>query len=104
VKNNTPAIVNMAIVDLGIPPGFGIDATAFEAMQLKGQIAKFEVTGAQVILYLRELSNLTPLSFEYSLRAKYPLRVQTPTSTVYEYYSPQNRAQSKPAILQALAN
>jgi alpha-2-macroglobulin-like protein len=90
----------MAIVDLGIPPGFDVDTTAFEAMQTSGQAAKFDVTGNQVILYLREPSNVTPLEFSYSLRAKYPLRVHTPASSVYEYYQPQNWAQSKPIELQ----
>jgi len=61
-------------------------------------------TGNQVILYLRELSNVTPFQFNYSLRAKYPLRVQTPQSAVYEYYQPQNRAQAKAVVLQALGN
>ena len=28
----------MAIIDLGIPPGFDVDATAFETLQEKGQI------------------------------------------------------------------
>ena len=73
-------------------------------MQQNGRIAKFEVTGNQVILYLRELSNVKPFRFEYSLRAKYPLRVQTPPSAVYEYYQPQNRAESKPEVLEALGN
>ena len=100
VKNNTGNMVNMAIVDLGIPPGFDVDTSAFESMQQNGQVAKFDVTGNQVILYLRELSESTPFQFSYSLRAKYPLRVQTPPSTVYEYYQPQNRAQSKPVELQ----
>ena len=104
VKNNTSQLINMAMVDLGIPPGFDVDPTAFEAMQQNGQIAKFDVTGNQVILYLRELSNLTPFQFSYSLRAKYPLRVQTPPSAVYEYYQPQNRAQSKSLILEAHGN
>jgi hypothetical protein len=53
---------------------------------------------------LRELSNVTPFQFNYSLRAKYPLRVQTPSSAVYEYYQPQNRAESKSVILQAFGN
>jgi alpha-2-macroglobulin-like protein len=100
VKNNTSNTVNMAIVDLGIPPGFDVDTSAFETMQQNGQAAKFDVTGNQVILYLRELSKSTPFQFSYSLRAKYPLRVQTPPSSVYEYYQPQNRAQSKPVELQ----
>lgn len=101
VKNNTGNIVNMAIIDLGIPPGFDADTSAFEAMQQNGQIEKFEMTGNQVILYLRELSESTPFQFSYSLRAKYPLRVQTPPSVVYEYYQPQNHARSEPVELQA---
>lgn len=104
VQNNASQIINMAIVDLGVPPGFDVDATAFVAMQQNAQIAKFETTGNQVILYLRELSNVTPFQFNYSLRAKYPLRVQTPSSAVYEYYQPQNRAESKSVILQAFGN
>lgn len=101
VRNNTSEKINMPIVDLGIPPGFEADTSAFEAMQAKDQIAKFEVTGNQVVLYLRELSNLTPFQFTHSLRAKYPLRVQTPPSSVYEYYQPQNRAESRRVLLQA---
>jgi hypothetical protein len=100
VKNNTGQTISMAIVDLGIPPGFDVNTTCFEAMRQAGQIAKFEVTGNQIILYLRELSNTTPFQFEYSLRAKYPLRVQTPPSAVYEYYQPGNRAESKAVVLQ----
>jgi len=42
VRNNTGEVINMAIVDLGIPPGFEVDAAAFVALQEKGQIAKSE--------------------------------------------------------------
>ncbi len=102
VKNNTDQRINMAIVDLGIPPGFEVDETSFERRREKDQIAKFESTGAQVILYLRELSNLSPFKFDYDLRAKYPLRVQAPPSAVYEYYQPKNRAEAKGVTLEAL--
>lgn len=101
VKNNTSQRVNMAIVDLGIPPGFEVETAAFAAMRDRNQIAKFEVTGTQVILYLRELSDTVPFRFSYALRPKYPLRVQTPPSAVYEYYQPRNRAQTKPVTLEA---
>ena len=104
VRNNTGQIINMAIVDLGIPPGFNVDAVAFEELLETEKIAKFETTGNQVILYLREISNLEPFRFEYSLWARYPLRVQTRPSAVYEYYQPQNRAETKPAFLQALGD
>jgi uncharacterized protein YfaS (alpha-2-macroglobulin family) len=104
VKNNAGQVINMAIVDLGIPPGFEVDSTSFEYMREQGRIEKFEITGNQVILYLRGISNEAPFQFDYSLRAKYPLRVQAPPSAVYEYYQPKNRAESKPVMLQALAN
>ena len=100
VANHSGVRVNMAIVDLGIPPGFDVDPAAFETMKQNGQVAKYETTGNQVILYLRELSETAPFEFAYSLRAKYPLRVQSPPSTVYEYYQPANRAQSRPVALQ----
>jgi uncharacterized protein YfaS (alpha-2-macroglobulin family) len=100
VRNNTGQMINMAIVDLGIPPGFDVDTASFEAMRQAGRIAKFETTGNQAILYLRELSDAVPFQFDYSLRAKYPLRVQTPPSAVYEYYQPGNRAESRALVLQ----
>jgi hypothetical protein len=104
VKNSTSRLINMAIVDLGIPPGFDVDPTAFEVLQQNGQIAKSQATGNQIILYLRELSNAAPFQFHFSLRAKYPLRVQTPTSAVYEYYQPQNRAEAESVVLRAIGN
>ncbi|HOX55919.1 MAG TPA: MG2 domain-containing protein [Candidatus Paceibacterota bacterium] len=104
VSNNTGQVINMAIVDLGIPPGFDVDTTAFERLQEKGAIARFEATGNQVILYLRQLPTAQPFQFEYSLRAKYPLRVQPPPSAVYEYYQPKNRAETRPAIVQVLGD
>src|SRR5579863_5884676 len=79
IVNNTGRQINMAMVDLGIPPGFDVDAGSFESMQHSGRIAKFEITGNRVILYLRALSEATPLRFNYSLRAKYPLRIQSPS-------------------------
>jgi hypothetical protein len=102
VTNHTGRPINMAIVDLGIPPGFEVDATAFEALQSAGQIEKFEVTGSQVILYMRQLPAAAPFQFDYSLRAKYPVRAQMPPSTVYEYYQPQNRSQSAATTLQVI--
>lgn len=102
VTNNAAQTVNMAIVDLGIPPGFDVDTTAFETMKQENRLEKFEVTGNQIILYLRQLSNDAPLQFNYTLRAKYPVRVHTPTSSVYEYYQPENHGFSKPILLQTV--
>jgi len=102
IHNRTANAIPMAIVDLGIPPGFDLDAHPFQAMQQRGDLAKFEITGNQVVLYLRELPTNAPYTFTYGLRAKYPLRVSAPNASVYEYYNPNHRAVSRPAELQVL--
>ena len=102
VTTRSQPSIHMPTVDLRIPPGFEVDPTAFEALQTSGRIAKFEVHGSRVILYLRELVEGEPFRFEYSLRAKYPLHAQAPKSVVYEYYRPDNRAESRETTLQVL--
>ena len=102
VRNNSGHPVNMPIIDLGIPPGFEVDASAFDVMREQEQIAKIEATSTHIVLYRRELSKTAPFEFVYRLRAKYPSRVQAPPSAVYEYYQPENRAESKAVMLQAL--
>jgi hypothetical protein len=33
-----------------------------------------------------------PLTFSYQLKAKFPVKAQTPKSTAYEYYNPSIKA------------
>ena len=103
VSNQTGQLINMAMVDLGIPPGFEVDPAPFEQLRQEGRIAKYEITGNQVLLYLRELAHTIPFQFSYLLRAKYPLRVEAPPGLAYEYYQPSNRAVSKTTILEVAA-
>ncbi|MEK7866706.1 MAG: hypothetical protein AAB434_08475 [Planctomycetota bacterium] len=93
----------MVIVDLGIPPGFDVDAGSFaELVARKGtpRVEKFSLTGRQITLYVGSMKRGSPLEFEYSLKAKYPLRAKTPSSTVYEYYTPDRRAEAAPVTLE----
>lgn len=93
----------MVIVDLGIPPGFDVDAGSFaELVARRGdpQVEKFSLTGRQITLYVGSMRRGKPLEFEYSLKAKYPLRAKTPSSTVYEYYTPDRRAEAEPITLE----
>ena len=73
-------------------------------MRQNALIAKYEITGNQVVLYLRELPPQKPLRFTYALRAKYPWRVRSPKGTAYEYYQPANRAESEPTLLPVAGN
>jgi hypothetical protein len=86
----------MAIIDLGVPPGFSVDISSFEKLVESGTLAKYEVTLNQCILYIRSIVPDKPLHFSYELKALYPIRARVPSSTVYEYYQPTSRDQTRP--------
>jgi uncharacterized protein YfaS (alpha-2-macroglobulin family) len=96
VTNKLPVNTSMIIVDLGIPPGFEVQAEDFENLIEKGTLQKYTLTGRQVICYVEKLSPSQVLRFSYRLRAKYPIRAQTPKSRVYEYYNPDRTADAQP--------
>ena len=89
----------MVIVDLGIPPGFTVDGGDFAEMVAAKKLQKFSITARQVTLYLGDVKPGDVLSFEYMLKAKYPVKAKTPATVAYEYYTPTNRVESKPVEL-----
>jgi hypothetical protein len=99
VTNRQSLPANMLIVDLGIPPGFEVQAEDLAELVGSKKIQKFSLTGRQVIVYLDRVQGNQTLKFDYRLKAKFPLKAQTPKSAVYEYYTPKNRSESKPVAM-----
>ncbi|MEI6502331.1 MAG: alpha-2-macroglobulin family protein, partial [Armatimonadota bacterium] len=100
VKNNAPGTTSMIIVDLGIPPGFEVQAGDFDNLVERGTLQKYSLTGRQVICYIEKLDPQQTLKFSYRLRAKFPIHAQTPKSRVCEYYNPANDADAKPVEME----
>ncbi|NCO32738.1 MAG: hypothetical protein GW893_02550 [Armatimonadetes bacterium] len=96
IANNQRGAANMVVVDLGIPPGFDVQTGDLAELVGSKVLTKFELTGRQAILYLDRVEPGKPVTFEYRLKAQYPLKVKTPGSTVYEYYAPKVAAVAKP--------
>ncbi|MEE9617227.1 MAG: hypothetical protein V3T90_09500 [Anaerolineae bacterium] len=88
VKLNREGVVKMALIDLGVPPGFTVLAEDLSRLVEQKIIARYELTGRQIIIYLEDFSSEAPLHFSYRLRARFPMRAQTPPSSVYDYYNP----------------
>ena len=57
------------------------------------------VTSRLVILYLSDLRPGETRTFEYTLKARFPLRAKAPAAVAWEYYTPANRAESRPVEL-----
>src|SRR5262249_58596652 len=87
------------IVDLTIPPGFTVDAGDFAEMVAAKKVQKFSVTARQAILYLGDVKPGGVYQFVYSLKPKYPIKAKTPPAVAYEYYTPTNRAATRPVEL-----
>ena len=87
------------ILDLGIPPGFTVDAGDFAEMVGAKKIQKFSVTARQVTLYLGDVKPGDVKTFEYTLKPKYPIKAKTPATVAYEYNTPANRGTARPVEL-----
>ena len=99
VRNNRPARANMIIVDLGVPPGFEVQAADLNEYVANETISRFSLTGRQIIVYLDYVDPDKPVEFSYRLKAKFPLKAKTPPSTVYEYYNPDIKDEAPPQEL-----
>lgn len=99
LRNRQAETLTMVLVDVGVPPGFTVQAEDLQRLVQAGVVQRYELTGRQVILYLAELRPGRPLRLRYTLKARYPLRVQTPPSRAYEYYNPTEEALTAPVRL-----
>jgi hypothetical protein len=96
LKYNGQAPTSMVMLDLGVPPGFTVDAGEFADMVAAKKVNKFSVTLRQIILYLGDVTPGQEQSFTYTLKPKYPVKAKTPVSMAYEYYTPTNRGTANP--------
>ena len=98
-----------AMIDLGVPPGFSVQTEDLEALIAHFSdvvpdyefpvIQRYELTGRQVLVYLTNLEAGKPLTFTYRLRARFPLRAQTPATNAYDYYNPDVNGENPPQTL-----
>jgi len=99
IKNTTPGRMGMVLVDLGIPPGFEVQAGDLAELVGSKIIQKYTLTGRQVIVYLEELKAGQEVTLQYRLKAKFPIKAKTSESTAYEYYNPDNKGIAQPEEL-----
>jgi uncharacterized protein YfaS (alpha-2-macroglobulin family) len=98
-----------ALIDLGLPPGFSVEAQDLAALVARFDdippdygfptIERYELTGRQILIYVSNLTADNPLEFSYRLRAKFPLTAQTPASNAYDYYNPDVQGAAEPQLL-----
>lgn len=99
IRNNTKGTMKMVMVDLGVPPGFTVMTPDLQEY-VGRKFMKYSMTSRQIIIYIETLKPGESIDFKYRLKAKFPLRAQTPESKVYQYYNPEVKDVSKPVKLE----
>jgi uncharacterized protein YfaS (alpha-2-macroglobulin family) len=93
--------VGMALVDLGVPPGFTVEAASLERLRAAGTISRYELRGRQVILYLEGVAGVREFSFR--MRATKPIEATSGPGRVYDYYNPDTDAIEAPVTFHVRA-
>ncbi|MBI5498705.1 MAG: hypothetical protein HY907_00555 [Deltaproteobacteria bacterium] len=88
-----------AMVDLGVPPGFDVVVEDLDCAVREGTIARYELTGRQIVLYVLRLESGDALHLDVGFRARYPLRARSPASDAWLYYQPEVRATAAPVAI-----
>ena len=100
VKNLTNKIAEMPLIDVGVPPGFEVIPDGLVNAVENKRLSKFTVAARQVILYLKELAPGQELRYSWQVRAKFPIRAQSPLSKAYPYYNPEKVTTVAPTPLE----
>jgi uncharacterized protein YfaS (alpha-2-macroglobulin family) len=87
--------IGTLLVDVGIPPGFVPLTDDLDELVAAETVDRYELTGRQIIFYLTNVSGGEVIDLPYRLQARYPIRAQTPPSTAYDYYTP-NQQDTEP--------
>jgi hypothetical protein len=100
LRYRRPEPAPMTLVDLGIPPGFEVDAESLGKLIEENVVERFENNGRQVTLYFDSIvGGDQPVEFSYALRAKFPVKAQAPASVAYQYYEPEIRDETEPVLI-----
>ena len=100
VSYNRPGASNMALVELGIPPGFSLETNTIEKLVQRGTIARWSLAGNRITLYFTTIRSNAPITFDYALRARNPVKALTPPSWIYDYYEPELRDLAEPVPIE----
>ena len=94
VRNRSARVIPMPLIDVALPPGVEIDEAKLLELAASRVVEKVQRIDQRALFYLEELRPGKELKLRVGLRGKSPLQVTLRPSTVYEYYRPENRAES----------
>jgi CD109 antigen len=79
----------MIVVDISIPTGFTPVTDSIVAITQKmPDIKRYDIAGRKVIFYVDNMKPGDKISFDFQVKAMYPVKAKGVASTAYSYYQP----------------
>jgi uncharacterized protein YfaS (alpha-2-macroglobulin family) len=95
VRNPRGQDAPMVMLELPIPAGFDLDASALATLLQQEKLARYQVNGRQATIYLMGVKANSDFSVKYRLQARQPVKVTVPAARAYEYYDPDKQGRSR---------
>jgi CD109 antigen len=90
-----PMEAGMTVLDISVPTGFAPVTETIDALvEEEPVIKRYDIAGRKVIFYIENLQPGDNLSFEFKVRALYPVKAKGGVSQAYSYYKPEIRAET----------
>jgi CD109 antigen len=79
----------MIVLDVSVPTGFAPVTDSIVAVTEKlGNIKRYDIAGRKVIFYVENMKPGQRITFDFQVRAQYPVKAKGVLSTAYSYYRP----------------
>jgi CD109 antigen len=79
----------MIVLDISIPTGFEADRDSIaDVLEKMPNIKRYDIAGRKVIFYVENMKPGESISFNFKVKALYPVKALGVTSTAYSYYKP----------------
>lgn len=89
------AEAGMIVLDVSIPTGFEAVQDSIVAITKKmPNIKRYDIAGRKVIFYVEDMKPGDKISFDFQVKALYPVKAKGVTSTAYSYYKPDVKGES----------
>ena len=85
----------MVVLDVSVPTGFApVTESIAEVVDREDNIKRYEVAGRKVIFYIENMFPGDIISFDFQVKALYPVKAKSVSSQAYSYYKPEIRGET----------
>ena len=85
----------MVVLDVSVPTGFApVTESIAEVVDREDNIKRYEVAGRKVIFYIENMFPGDRVSFDFHVKALYPVKAKSVSSQAYSYYKPEIRGET----------